>query len=185
MTAAESRMRAALLSTRLYTGEDKVFQAETAAYGAGLALLFDGVETLRRDLFVVTATDAGLGRFERLFRRVETGASGAGKRREMLLRRFGVTLSDHTKPALESQLLAAGIRGNLVEHFEAGLYVNVHALLGVAAETAEKQAAAFLPAHLPAVFDFGQNMWDAVDARGMTFLQMDTAGCSWDEIDRM
>ena len=87
--------------------------------------------------------------------------------------------------ALEEQLEAAGIRGNIVERHLDGLYVNVQALMGVSRETAEKEAMDFLPAHLPCVLDFGVNTWAAIDARGLTFNEMDGAAGTWNVLDAM
>lgn len=103
----------------------------------------------------------------------------------MLLERGSITAADHTRAALEAQLLAAGIRGNIVERFGDGIYVNVHEVLGISETAAAAEAADFLPAHLPCTLDFGQNTWDAVDARDMTFAQMDLKNRTWDEIDAM
>ena len=103
----------------------------------------------------------------------------------MLLERGSITAADHTRAALEAQLLAAGIRGNIVERFGDGIYVNVHEVLGISETAAAAEAADFLPAHLPCTLDFGRNTWDAVDARGMTFAQMDLKNRTWDEIDAM
>lgn len=184
MTEAKERMRQILEHTGLYTGEDRILSAELAVYGAGLDLLLEAVEKLRKNLFVSTADAEGLTAFERLFRIVPS-ADNPENRRAMLLERGSVTCADNTRAALEKQLLAAGIRGNIVEHFQDGLYINVHEVLGISEEAAAAEAQTFLPAHLPYVLDFGKNTWDAVDAREMTFSQMDLKNRTWDEIDKM
>jgi len=68
MTEAKERMRQILEHTGLYTGEDRILSAELAVYGAGLDLLLEAVEKLRKNLFVSTADAEGLTAFERLFR---------------------------------------------------------------------------------------------------------------------
>lgn len=93
--------------------------AELAAYGAGLSILFDAIDALRRNMFIGTADAAGLAAFERLFR-ITPSTDSVENRRAMLLERGGVTAADHTRAALEAQLLAAGIRGNIVERFGDG-----------------------------------------------------------------
>lgn len=105
MTEIMERMRKVLRDTGLYSGEGKIMAAELAAYGAGLSILFDAIDALRRNMFIGTADAA--------------------------------------------------------------------------------EAADFLPAHLPCTLDFGRNTWDAVDARDMTFAQMDLKNRTWDEIDAM
>lgn len=184
MTETEQRMRKLLMKTGLYDGGDRLFSAEMAAYGAGLGMLFDAVAQSRRNLFVRTADAETLDRFEKLFRILPSG-SDTETRREMLLQRGSVTPADHTKAALEKQLLAAGIRGNIVEKYEGGIYVNVQEVLGISEAAAAFEARTFLPAHLPCVIDFGVNTWDTVDARDMSFDEMDAADSTWNSIDRI
>ena len=184
MEKITERMRAALRETGLYSGAGKIVSAELAAYGAGLSLLFGAVEAVRRTMLVGTADAAGLAAFERLFR-ITPSSDSVENRRAMLLERGSVTGSDNTRAALERQLLAAGIRGNIVEHFGDGIYLNVHEVLGISETAAAAEAADFLPAHLPCTLDFGKNTWDAVDAREMTFAQMDLKNRTWNEIDAM
>lgn len=184
MTETELRMRETLVKTGLYSGEDRFFSAEMAAYGAGLEYLYNAVEKAGKNLFVQTADEEMLGRFERLFRIIPS-KEDAETRRQMLLARGSVTPADHTKAALERQLLAAGIRGNIAERGSKGIYVNVHAVLGISKEAAMQEAMTFMPAHLPCELDFGVNTWDAVDGRGMTFADMELYGRTWDSIDRM
>ena len=119
MEKITERMRAALRETGLYSGAGKIVSAELAAYGAGLSLLFGAVEAVRRNMLVGTADAAGLAAFERLFR-ITPSSDSVENRRAMLLERGSVTGSDNTRAALERQLLAAGIRGNIVEHFGTG-----------------------------------------------------------------
>lgn len=182
MTECEKRMRDTLTATGLYSGEDAIFSAEMAAYSAGLTLLFDAIGQSRQDLFVQTAGAARLAQFERLFRVIPSDED-MEVRREMLLTRGSVTPADHTKADLEAQLFGAGIRGNIVEGHQGGLYVNVQSLLGVSRAAAETEAETFLPAHLPYVLDFGVNTWDAIDSREMTFDAMDAAADVWDQLD--
>ena len=181
MTDTEKRMRGILTDTGLYSGEDKLFCAEMAAYGVGFALLEDAVKACREDLFIQTASDAMLEKTERLFR-VVPSADDMAVRREMLLTRGSVTPQDNTKDDLEKQLLGAGMRAKIVERPD-GLYVNVLELLGIPQEAAAIEAETFLPAHLPYVLDFGVNTWEAIDARGMTFDAMDGAAEMWNRLD--
>ncbi len=184
MTETQERMQKILRDTGLYTGEGKILSAELAAYSAGLSVLLDALASLRRNLFVGTADAEGLERFERLFRIVPSTDS-VENRRAMLIERGSITTADCTRAALEKQLLAAGIRGNIVEQFEGGLYVNVHEVLGISEAAATAEVADFLPAHLAYTLDFGKNTWDAVDAREMTFAEMDLKNKTWNEIDAM
>ena len=182
MTECEKRMRGTLTATGLYNGEDPIFSAEMAAYGEGLSYLFDAIDSSRQDLFVQTAGAEQLKRFEKLFG-VMPSSEDVQVRREMLLTRGSVTPADHTKADLETQLFGAGIRGNIVERHEGGLYVNVQELLGVSKEAAEAEAENFLPAHLPYVLDFGVNTWNAIDSRELTFDEMDAAADVWNQLD--
>ena len=52
MTDAEKRMRRILTQTGLYSGEDKIFSAELAAYGVGLDIFAKELERLRRSQHV-------------------------------------------------------------------------------------------------------------------------------------
>lgn len=183
MTEAEIRIRNILTQTGLYSGKDRLFCAEMAAYGVGLGILFDAIKRCQENLFVQTADEETLSILEKLFRTIPS-ESNVKSRREMLLERGSVTPEDHTQLSLERQLLAAGIRGNIVENHQSGLYINVHEVLGITQEAASAEAKTFLPAHLPYIIDFGTNTWDAVDARDLTFDEMDTAGYTWNIIDQ-
>lgn len=180
----EKRMRKILTATGLYSGEDPFFSAELNAYGAGLRLLFEAIETGRRNLFVQTADEDMLDRFEKLFR-VIPSVSDLETRRAMLLRRSAVMPTDFTRADLERQLEAAGIRGSIMEFYHGSLYINVHELLGISKEKAEKELMAYLPLHLPCIVDFGQNSWAVIDTRGLTFAEMDAATAAWAELDKM
>lgn len=180
----EKRMREILTVTGLYSGEDPFFSAELKAYGAGLRLLFEAIEIGRRNLFVQTAEEDMLDRFEKLFR-VIPSVSDLETRRTMLLRRGAVMPNDFTRADLERQLEAAGIRGSIMEFYHDGLYINVHELLGISGERAEKEAKDFLPLHLPCIMDFGINSWAVIDARGLTFAEMDAATAAWAELDKI
>ncbi len=182
MTDIETRMRTLLTQTGLYTGQDTIFSAEMASYAVGLQLLHEAIEKLRQNIFVLTADADGLTNFENLFR-CTPSSDTEESRRAMLLQRGSVTLTDYTRAALEKMLLAAGIEGGIVENFQDGLYVNVLGLLGISQKTAESEARRFMPAHLPCVFDFGVNTWDAVDARDLTFTMMDIKNLTWAQID--
>ena len=184
MTEAEKRMRQILTQTGLYTGEDRIFSAEMAAYGEGLAVLAGELERLRQNLFVQTADEEGLSAFEKLFR-ITPSSDSADNRRAMLLVRGSVTPADHTAEALERQLLAAGIRGKIVEQGQGGLNINVQAVLGISETAAESEARTFMPAHLPCVFDFGSDTWDVVDEASLTFDEMDAKNYTWDQIDTL
>ena len=94
MTEIMERMRKVLRDTGLYSGEGKIMAAELAAYGAGLSILFDAIDALRRNMFIGTADAAGLAAFERLFR-ITPSTDSVENRRAMLLERGSITAADH------------------------------------------------------------------------------------------
>lgn len=156
MTQVQARMEKILRDTGLYTGTGKIFSAELAAYSAGLTILRDALDALRRNLFVGTADAEGLSRFEHLFR-ILPSTDSVENRRAMLIERGSITTADCTREALEKQLLAAGIRGSITEHVEGGIKVDVQEVLGISETAAKAEAADFLPAHLAYTLDFSQS----------------------------
>ena len=183
----QNRLSAQLRPLRLYRLDGSTMvDAELAAYAAGIGLLEDTLDTLERELFVSTALDYGLSLREQLF-----GGNNPwlplSDRREMLLYRGGITAADCTREGIERAVAAAGVRCSIQENRPDGiLYINYMELLNSFAgqEAVKRAAQEFLPAHLEALFDFRDLSWNTIDARGLDFNAMDTAGRTWDQIDQ-
>lgn len=172
---------------RLYrfTG-DTLVECELAAYASVLQPLEDAIETLERELFVSTAQDYGLLLREEAAGRRKPQTS-LESRREMLIYRMAVTSNDFTRESMERALVAAGIRANMVEQPDrSSVYINCIETFDpfVGEEQIEKEAEAFLPAHLNAEFDFRPLSWDYIEDQGLTFDQMDAKSFSWQQIDQ-
>lgn len=185
MNALDS-MKKALRSTGLYalTGET-LADRELDAYAAGLDVLAEQVEALRKESFVPTAEREGL-----MQREAQFGLSAAGKtvqeRRDALLL-YGAVTSNSNTPAFYNKFFTSlGLSMELVEDAEQRIYWNDRSEQD---EPAERIACArrvqnFLPAHLPAILDFRTIFWNTIDRAERTFQEMDAAGLDWDAIDR-
>lgn len=94
-------MKQRLEETGVYTVADRhLIGAELAAYAAGLDPLFDALDELKRECFVVTAEGDGLTCRENWVRRMNLQDTLAG-RREALIKALSVTAVDYTAEGME------------------------------------------------------------------------------------
>ena len=147
MTETMTSMRAALNSAGYTIAEGGGVAAELAAYDAVLSELTAAADRVLQNLFVETAEESALPRWEKLFC-PQLPETTAENRRTMLLHRFAVAPDDKTCAALAEHLPAAGLWGDLQEQSDGTLLVLAAELLGVTKEQAEHFLSLYLPAHL-------------------------------------
>ena len=147
MTDTMSSMLHALRSVGYDPKEGGGVWAELAAYDAVLAPLTEEADRVLRNLFVETAEEEVLGRWEELFC-PQLPETTAENRRAMLLHRGSVTQDDLGREVLAEHLPAACLWGDVLEQEDGTLLVLAAELLGVTKEQAEHFLSLYLPAHL-------------------------------------
>ena len=121
--------------------------AELSAYDAVLAPLTAAADRLLQNLFVETAEEVMLYRWEELFC-PQLPETTAENRRAMLLHRGSVTQEDISCEVLTEHLPAACLRGRVQEQPDGTLLVQAEELFGATEEQAEHFLSLYLPAHL-------------------------------------
>ena len=104
----------------------------------------------------------------------------------MLIYRYSITSNDFNKESIEKALIAAGIRGYIIEMpSENRIYINCLELFDtmVTNTMAQVEAEKFLPAHLLYDFDFRPLQWAQIEDKDLTFSQMDAADLTWGQIN--
>ena len=147
MTATMDSMLKALQSAGYDPKENGGVMAELAAYDTVLADLTAAADRVLQNLFVETAEEAALSRWEELFC-PETPDTTPENRRTMLLHRGSLTQEDISKNALTEHLPAVGLWGDLQEQPDGTLLVLAAELLGITKGQAEHFLSLYLPAHL-------------------------------------
>lgn len=144
------QIRSVLDALEIYDTARPFLDAEVSAYEAGIQLFLDEVDRVFADLFVATATQAGLRERESLFR-----SWGAETEPEAL--RAQLAEREKIRPCfagdLRERLAACGIQGELTENHEGGLLIRAGSLQGLDAAQALAEARQFLPAHLPVAWE--------------------------------
>lgn len=171
-------MRNILERLCVYDLQGSQLTAELGAYEKGLGQILGEIEKTAAEAFIQTASREGLNRRERLFRPVNSGTDD-GEKRALLLERNAQR--GCFVPEMEQRLLAAGIRGSLIENHLGGIAVNVDSFIGVTPEQAHKDAVTLMPAHLPVYLESTGERWDAKDEKDLTFDSKDADNRSWDE----
>lgn len=180
---ALEHMKQVLEDTGLYTmtGSSPA-EWELAAFGAGFALLEERFDRVLGDLFVDTASEEMLARWEKLFR-PQPSTGGLEDSRDTVRQRFAVHPDGFTPQAVKNMLPGAGVRGLLLEK-GTSLVVVLGRLLGVNKEEANQELSQLLPSHLPWEWDESIT-WVALDAYSGSFRQWDEAGFAWSQFDQL
>lgn len=179
-------MKSKLEPLCLYNFSDSsLVNKELKAYVEGLNNLYDMLKELEKECFISTAQDYGLSLREKMYSSVRSNLT-IDERREMLNYRYSITSNDFNKQSIEKALIAAGIRGYIIEvPKENKIYINCLELFDtmVTKNMAQEEAEKFLPAHLLYDFDFRPLQWIQIEDKNMTFSQMDAKDLTWNEID--
>ena len=147
MSETMDSMLRALRSAGYDPKENGGVMAELAAYDAVLAELTAAADRVLQNLFVETAEEAALPRWEELFNPQQPETS-AENRRTMLLHRGSLRAEDISKEALAKHLPAAGMWGDLQEQPDGSVLVLAAELFGITKQQAEHFLSLYLPAHL-------------------------------------
>lgn len=163
---------------------------ELAAYRAGIDPLTEAMEQLEGDLFVETAGDQRLAKWERLLGfPLRQNLPDAQNRRRRIISSLSLDEGSFTMEGILTALLAAGMDAWVEEDFaNHRLLVHNKGLIGDFGTIQQviDSAKAVLPAHLEAEFDLGgvnwtqweqlYASWSVFDQSGKTFGEMDVEG---------
>lgn len=185
MTSLQSMIKK-LSPLEIYSlNESSLVYAELAAFAVGLDLIRRGIEELLQEGFVATAEDYGIENCELLVGSIREDLS-ISKRREMLLQRSALDSGDFTLEGFEQMLKILGVEGEIEESplacriaikLAEGNYTSAQR------EWIVSQAREFLPAHLEWDVVFAGFCWEVSDVFGYTFVEIESKGYSWKEID--
>lgn len=104
--------------------ENSIVAAELSAYNAGLSLIEDEINLLKRELFIQTAQDFGLKIWESINGSIMSNLP-LEKKRELLIKKLSVTPRDYTLQGIERSLSAMGIHTQLYDIDLGILYVDI------------------------------------------------------------
>lgn len=153
---------------------------------AGLDLLAEALRALEADAFVQTCGEERLREWERMLGIPARELSPLLIRRIEVMNRLCVQPGDFTPEGMRRCLAAAGIVGSISEDCAARrLTVTVEGGVNPAAPLSEvlENAAAFLPAHLEAVFLVNGLTWEDLEADSPTWEAFDADGGDWQDRD--
>ncbi len=176
-------MKRVLVQTGVYDVTDCSFIShELKAYDEGFSIFEDEFESLLRDIFIGTASDAGLEYRELLFRPLKAQADTEA-RRKMLKTRYSTREHDFTRDKLEQALIGAGIEGRLSEN--GGLRVDICRRHGMNLPQIVSELEGLLPAHLPFTLDAALVTWRWIESTAKTFGELETGEYTWNEIETL
>lgn len=158
--------------------------SELCAYAKELDEIDRIADELIRECFIATATDYGLAVYEKLNGPEKTDVTTA-TRREQLITSININRNDNTVQSVYKYLGALGLDCEITENTIAGdIYI-----LAKGEYTREQRdyiiamAEKFLPCHHTFTIDFRTDDWAALDAKNLTFKQLDEKELTWQQIE--
>lgn len=175
-------MRAALAPTGLYADAGAIAM-ELWAYAQELDRVYEELDEILDDGFIITAGAQALGEIERIFgpERVATLA----QRRQMLLQRIPLGNGSFTPEQFMQGLASLGLQCEVAEY----PHLNRMNILAQGNYTeAEKsfitaEVQKLSPAHLEVQVVFNTLTWQQWDDRNRDFSTLDQQNLTWDQID--
>lgn len=185
MTVYEN-MKEAIGAIRLYDADAPHLSAELRAYADELERLYDGLDGLLPERFLLTAGDRGLSAYEEMFGPARTGTA-LEERRRLLKLRFSLGGGDFTPGGIRQALDSFGLEYVIAEfpHFNR---------LNIIAQTdytkaqqafIRRETAKIIPAHIEYQLVFNTLTWSELDARDRTFASLDHENLTWEQIDAL
>lgn len=170
----------------LYRLSRSHIEDELYVYAAEFDRLRAETDRMLREMFLITAQEEGLSEWERLFSRPRTELS-VQVRREMLMKRFDLGLSDFTLEGLRTALDSYHLSYTICE------YPSLNKLIVLAwgdySESEERwiteEAEKFVPLHLEFQLAFNSLSWDEIDGRDLSYAAFDDENRSWETLDRL
>lgn len=145
-------------------------------------------DRLRREMFIATAEDFGLAKYEKLYGR-EMYDLSTGDRRTILLNRLCITPADHTVGSIAKVLTSCGLT-----HFKVYEQKSMDALTvtGNGHIYSEAQIAwivaqlsRLMSAHLELFVFLNELNWLELEARDKTWQEIDAEDFTWNQFDNL
>jgi len=180
------RLRAAHAAIGLYAADAPELNAEWHTYADELERLFDMLDAILLERFILTAGDRGLSAYEELFGPVHSDEPTA-TRREHLLQRLTISGSDFTPDGIRQALDSFGLSYTIAE-FPHYYRLNIIADTDYsAAQQAfiRREVEKIIPPHIDFQLVFNTLSWDELDARDKQFSTLDNDNMTWAQIDAL
>ena len=180
------RLRSAHEPIGVYADDAYELSAELHAYANELERLYDTLDAILPERFILTAGDRGLSAYEELF-----GPALAGEdidvRRERLIRRLTIGGTDFTLSGICRALDSFGLRYTVAQ------FPHYYRLNIIADTDYTKAQQAFIrrevekiiPPHIDFQLVFNTLSWDELDARDKQFASLDNDNLKWAQIDAL
>ena len=173
-------------SLGIYRLQGSLIEAELESYLCALALVQEELSTLWRDMYIQTASEETVARYERLLSLPFNHKLTRERRRELIIYRLSVAQSDFTHEGMLASLRAAGLHSQLIEHpAEERLEVVFLELLGefTTLDKLKAMIGKMLPAHLEYELVIGEMTWVDFEEKGWDCDRFDERDFTWEEFD--
>lgn len=179
-------MKKALGAIRLYDTDAPNLSAELRSYADELDRLYDELDELIEERFLLTAGDRGLSVYEELFGPVRRDLSIEDRRRLLRLR---LTLGggDFTPAGIRQALDSFGLE-YIISEFPAYNRLNIIAQTDYSKAQQsfiKRETAKIIPAHIEYQLVFNTLTWRELDARNKSFSALDNDNLTWAQIDAL
>ncbi len=182
---AKQRMQDALLPLGIYSSDCKILEGETAAYAAAIDLVTAQCDSIRREMFAVTAENEGLTRMERILGLEEADLT-VQERRERILFLCSLVPGEPDTELFLERLLEL-LDGKYTVMFDSSNYSVSLRHTGDFTMEDLTEAADFAVKYGPAFTRFVTDMpmytWAQIEALGMTFYDIRKKGIPWGFFD--
>lgn len=161
---------------------------EVESYLGVLELLWQEIESLKRDGLVQTCSAERLAEYERMLAIPVKKEIPEQKRREIAQSKMAIGPSDFHREGIEQALNSLGIRAKVEEVPESGT-IRVTALemadASMTLDQAKEAFQALMPAHLLAEFVTGGITFEEFDQLNKSFAELDQMDKNWSQLEMM
>jgi len=185
--AAFDNMKSILSKLQIYDlSPDSYINHELSAYSAGFEYVEKMIDLLLNEMFIVTAEDYGLGRWEKILFGNSNDDVDTSDRRKIIMSALQIDENWFTPKSMSKALGAIGIEADLEEIFdEERIIVKANEYRGqnLSYEYIQNQLETILPAHLDITLDMGVFSWAIFDSHDLDFDMWDGFDLSCDELE--
>ena len=174
------RLRAAHAPIGIYAADAEELNAEWRTYADELERLFDTLDAILPERFILTAGDRGLSAYESLFGPVHSDEPTAS-RREHLLQRLTIRGTDFTPDGIRQALDSFGLSYTIAEfpHYYR-LSIIADTDYSVSRQTyIRREVEKIIPPHIDFQLVFNTLSWAELDARDKQFASIDDDNMTW------
>lgn len=172
---------------RLYAlRRNSLIDCELAAYETAFSMLEAGLEDIRAQAFVQTATGGGLKLHEKLVGLQERPGLSLETRRALVLYRRSIAPFDFNLEGMLGSIRGAGMEAEIIENYAGeSLKIISRNLIDDFADLDSVKASltTMLPAHLECEFDIGFLTWDMFDDKAVDWDDWDALDFTWEQFD--